>query len=47
MARDGVKYVFVKYADLVYLYLNDYSVLYLYLIFIFGVFDQIQFQIHF
>ena len=44
--RDGVKYVFVfKYADLVYL--NNYSVMYLYLIVVFGIFDQIQFQIHF
>ena len=47
MDRDVVKYVFVfKYADFVYLYFNNYSMMYLYLSVEFGVFDQIQFQIH-
>ena len=42
------KYVFVfKYDDFVYLYLNNYTVMYLYLSVIFDVFYQIQFQIHF
>ena len=40
-----VKYIFVfvfKYADYVYLYLNNYSVVYLYLSVVFGVFDHIH-----
>ena len=37
VTKDVAKYVFVfKYVDLVYLYLNDYSVIYLYLIVVFG-----------